>query len=351
MKLYLGIVLLILLAVPVVASDGGVYVARGDPISVVVNQSGGTCWYFPMSNDMAQSGFYDIPSYKPQNKSYCSLSGDFTASMPPGKYSLVYKYPAVVNGNVIPDVSFKDGYLVSIFSDVAPVNTAGRVGYQVKDDLLEMVAVHNMDSTIEYPISIEEPEFAITRIEGIKEDMIQVSGVSNLADGTRIVVVVDEAEHVAKGDLSKFTFNCAVSRLWTESDGRWSCNMPLPMQEMAPLPVTHEVVATAGSLEASARFPIYQAWTPAPTPTQYINYFGNGTVKPDVIIVEKTVVVTRVVDKWHTATPTPPVTDALGEVIEYPYNPQAGVSLSPWIAGIAALLIAGIVMARDWKWR
>jgi hypothetical protein len=271
--------------------------------------------------------------------------------MPSGKYSLAYKYPAVVNGKAIPDVTSDGNNLVSIFSDVQPIDITGKTGSQVKASLVDMISVHNMDSIAEYQIVVDEPEFTITRVEGIKEDLVQVSGISNLAGGTPIVVKVDELEHIAKGDIKRFAFSCNVERESYERSGKWHCNMPLPIQEMAPLPATHEIIATAGSIESSAQFPIYQAWTPAPTPTQYINYFGNGTVKPDVITVEIPVVVTQIVDKWHTATPTPPVTDALGEVIDYPYNPQAGTQIPAWIAGVAALLIVVIVMARDWKWR
>jgi len=101
-------------------------------------------------------------------------------------------------------------------------------------------------------------------------------------------------------------------------------------------------------MQTTARFPIYQAWTPEPTPKQYINYFGNGSMKPDVVTVKVVEFKTEYKDRWHTATPTPPITDALGDQVPYPY--ENGEVIASWMWWISALvLLCGIVMLRGEK--
>ena len=121
----------------------------------------------------------------------------------------------------------------------------------------------------------------------------------------------------------------------------------MPIQNMPP--GWHEITIYAGSLVTTSRFKIDQReWTPAPTPTQYVNYLSNGDIAPVTIIV--TVMQTpeiRYQDRWHTATPTPDITDALGKKVSYPY--AAGDVIPAWVGLVGLILIIGIVLAKGWK--
>lgn len=110
-----------------------------------------------------------------------------------------------------------------------------------------------------------------------------------------------------------------------------------------------QMVVYAGGLQTSVRFPIYQGWEAIPTPSQYINYFGNGSIKPEIITKIVVQYETVYQDRWHTATPTIPPTDALGNEVAYPY--KAGDVIPPWVGIVGLIVIAGIVLWRDYTWK
>ena len=111
----------------------------------------------------------------------------------------------------------------------------------------------------------------------------------------------------------------------------------------------HEITVYGGRLETSNRFKVdTDSWTPGPTPTAYYHYLSNGDIAP-VTITIPVPGPTQFIDRWHDATPTPDITDALGGKVDYPYVP--GEMVPSWI-GIAGLVfMAGIVLVRDFKWR
>jgi hypothetical protein len=121
--------------------------------------------------------------------------------------------------------------------------------------------------------------------------------------------------------------------------------MVIPLQQMPD--GWHTVTATSHSIISTVRFPIYETWKPIPSPTQYINYFSNGDIKPDIVTVVQTVTVIQTIEKWHTATPTPSITDVLGNTINYPYSP--GEKIPEYVAIFCMIGIAAIVLMRDYK--
>ena len=109
----------------------------------------------------------------------------------------------------------------------------------------------------------------------------------------------------------------------------------------------HEVTASALGITSTARFKIDESWAPVPSPTAYYNYFSNGDIAPVTVTVTIPVVEKETVEEWHTATPTPSITDVLGNTINYPYSPG---STLPGELVIACMLgIAAIVLMRDYK--
>jgi hypothetical protein len=125
--------------------------------------------------------------------------------------------------------------------------------------------------------------------------------------------------------------------------------MIIPIQTMPS--GWHNATIYAGDLITTARFRVdLHEWTLGPTPTQYIKYLSDGSIAPVIVTVTvPPVIITQEVDRWHTATPTPDITDALGQKIDYPYKP--GDKLEGGVAIFAALVIAGIVLLRGSKWK
>ena len=125
--------------------------------------------------------------------------------------------------------------------------------------------------------------------------------------------------------------------------------MNMPLQSMAE--GWHELTATSDGLTSTVRFQVSESWNPSPTPVQYMNYFSNGSIKPDVLYFNTTITViqTQMIDVWHTATPTPSITDALGGTIDYPYEP--GKSLPEGVALVCMVGMAAIVLNRDYNRR
>ena len=329
------------------------YVAQNDSAQFSVINPEGTCWYFPDVEKMELTKLYDLPVGYCDNHYCCSLTARQTANMHEGNYTLIYTYPSVItnvnanaSNNYLKDISWKDDSLVSVFGNKE--DESGKQGYMVMADLKLLTESSKTDNLEEYQIGIQPPLFTITRQEQVNDHVIDVYGTSNMANGTQIVVKLDESDHMALKDSGKYTFgNAYVHRDSLSQLGYWERQMNISIAELAP--GWHTTTAYAGGLITTARFPIYQSWTSAPTPTQYINYFGNGSLKPDIVTVTVTIVQieTKMVDVWHTATVTPPITDALGKNIEYPY--KTGNQIPTSIGVVALLCMGAIVLVRGGK--
>ena len=337
-----------LITAPVMASQ--FFIAKGDSAYVKVQNPYGTCWFFASSDAPDTDKLYDIPAIEDGGGiTYCQITKDMSNAMD-GEYILVYTYPIVKdNKTVLKDVSWVNGKFVSVFADVAAQTPIGS-SRDAKESLITMISKHGIDGVMSYDITVDDPYIHVSSLYGLNAQAVKISGTSNFQDGTNIRIVIDESDHIAEKNVNDFTFNTSVVRPYTEIEGKFEKTMILPMQEMAP--GWHQVTVYSGDLVTTARFPLYQtSWTPLPTPTQYINYFGNGSIKPEIITVERTVVVTKEIDRWHTATLTPPVTDALGNVIEYPYKPDENTKVNTAWPTVALVLLAAIVLVRDWKWK
>lgn len=340
------LVCLILLLALLMVSASAVpvaYIAQGDQGYMQMNHSAGTCWYFPENEKIEQTHRYDIPSVVSGNGTYCQLSKKDTANMPAGTYNFLYVYPAEVNGRYLKDTAWDNGVLTSKFAK--RIDESGNRSPVVMQHLKDMVESGGIDGIEEYIIRVEEPYLTVENQGQVDFFTIRISGKSNLADGTNVTIKIDEWDHAALHDTQDFTFHTVVSKPSPNAPGSWTKDMKMNMQGMTP--GWHNTVVEAGGLQTTARFPIYQTWEPNPTPTQYIKYFGNGSIKPDVVTVEVVRTVVQIQEKWHTATPTPAITDALGEPINYPYD--AGESISPYAGVVFIMLAAAIVLLAGYR--
>ena len=312
-KKQLLVIVLLLLVASISAQPNSI--VQSLPTSISAQHSNGACWFFPISSDLDHSPIYDLQSFPSGNKSYCFLRADQTANLAAGQWKVIYIYPTKTATGYLKDISFDGTNLVSIFAKTKPINVAGKQTDMILEDLKFMLS-NSTDGYEEYEVTLEPPKFTINRLEQVSPNIVRISGFTNMQHQSKILLKVDELEHYAKHDAIDFTFNTEVLHPDISTTGSWIKDMNLPLQNMSP--GWHEVTATVNGMTTSARFPLYQTWEPFPTPTHYINYFGNGSIKPEIVTVEKivTVIETREVIVQSARTPTPDITDALGEKVE-----------------------------------
>lgn len=325
-------------------SGGLIYLAQGDPASIIESSPGGSCWLFP-SNEVGE--YYDIPaSSSGPNQTYCGVSGEQSANMKEGRYTMVYITPAIVNGKSFKDVSWVNNRLVSTFNSAKPIDESGRLGPIVMADLYAMIKGNGLNSITENTIDISAPFLRVTDLSQTADNRYTIRGTTNFAELTPLIIKIDEDRYYAQGNQS-FTYKASVKRQYSEIMGTFECEMPMPIQEMVP--GWHYITIYSGELVTEMRFKIdQQVWGPAPTPTEYVKYLSNGDIAPVYVTVVQEKIIDHYIDRWHTATQTPAVTDALGGNVEYPY--KTGDQIPGWIAALALLFIVGLVMMRDWKW-
>jgi hypothetical protein len=296
--------------------------------------------------------YYDIPSLTVDygNSSICKLTAEDTGTMPLTTYTVLYEQPVLVNGKYFKDVSWINNKLESSFSHISSVDESGRQGPEVLRDLQNMLDTNAFNTyTIDY-VELQEPVLSVRTLERTGENLYTVAGTTNFADKTDITIKVDEEYYYALRETA-FIYHTRVMRPSDTMMGNWNASLRMPIQEMAP--GWHNLSVIVGDLKTTARFHIdEQEWAPSATPTQYVKYLSNGQIAPVIVtIVQPPVVVTQTVEIWHTATPTPAMTDAMGEEIGYPYTygdkiPKEIVFLI--LGGFAGLILVRTGMKR-WK--
>ena len=217
------------------------------------------------------------------------------------------------------------------------------------NDLKMMIETNQFNTINSETIFIEVPEIRLDLIEQNLRfvDIYTASGTSNLANGTPITIKIDEERYFAQHNTT-FIYNTTVIRESNKFMGVWSVNMFMPIQDMPP--GGHDISIYSRGLTTTSRFKIYeQNWTWNPVPAQYVKYLSDGNIEPIIVNVTVKEIVDHYTDRWFTATPTPDITDALGGTVNYPY--KTGDQIPGWVALLALIGIAGLVLLRDWKWK
>ena len=320
-----------------VASASQFYVARGDTISIPEQVPNGSCWYFPTSGTGIH---FDIPSVPQGEEWYCRLSETDTKRMTPSTYTLLYQEPVFANEQYFKDVSWIDNKLVSSFSQVESIDEAGKNAPDILNDLKNIILTNNFNTFSIDQVIVQEPAITVRNIGQTGENIYTASGTSNYANNTPVTVKIDENRYFAQHDES-FTYSTIIYHAPNEDTGRWTANILMPLQTMPA--GWHNLTVYAGTTKVDAMFKIDEReWSPAPTPTQYVKYLWNGDIEPDVVTVIQTQIVETTRDVWHTATPTPAITDALGKEVGYPYT--YGDKIPKEYQYIAlGVLVAGVV--------
>lgn len=320
------------------------YIARGDPVWIEEQVPNGTCWYFPTSGI---GDYYDIPAtLSITGNTFCHLQGDKTANMIVSKYTLIYQEPAIINRKTFSDISWVNNKLISSLSLSDPIDESGNQGQTVMTDLKKLIITNGLNTFSEDQIFLEDPYLKLGDLSQTSENFYIAKGTSNFADGTKITIKIDEDRYRAQHNTS-FTYHSEVVRESTETVGIWTANMLMPIQEMPP--GWHTITIYSGDLVTESQFKVSEReWSPNPTPPQYVKYLSDGNIAPVYVTIVQEKIVDHYIDKWLPATPTPAITDAIGQKIEYPY--KTGDTIPSWVALLALIGVAGLVLMRDWKW-
>jgi len=345
MRKILAILLFSIFFCTSIALAESVTVAQGDPVWVAEYSPNGTCWLFP-DHGIGDSRFYDIPAQHINNVTWCNIYGTDTANLNPGTYFIVHEAPAMVNGNWFKDISWINGTLTSSLKLGQNIDESGKDASVIMQNLEDTISSDNLNTYSTDTIYLQKPLITITGIDRTATDVYTISGQSNLRDGENLTIYVDDLRYLSQHNTS-FIYNANVVKHMNESTGIWSEDMQMDINNMPAGWHTAEVYG--GNTYASVRFKIdQQQWLPAATPTEYVKYLSNGDIAPVTIIVTQTPVIEiTYVDRWHPATPTPAITDALGGAEDYPYTP--GKSVAVPIGVLALVAMGAIVLLRDYR--
>lgn len=339
MKALLLLVMFALVAAPVFADPSTiVQVARGEDIAFSVDGPG-SCWYFAESGTTQSDKLYDIKTVDTGNESSCELPGTITSSMVPGDYTFVLeKSVSVLEKNVL-DISYQNGSFVSILSGTEPYSVWNKNPQDNYANFIRMVNSNAFNTVDTIVLRVEDPTLKISLMDPIYRDTFMVGGTSNLATGTRVEV---EAE-IPEIPTRKFRYQSFVTRDSVyQAEGTWNVTMILPVDDMAP--DWHHLYARANGMVTTVQFPISKVYEGTIIHNKTINYLSDGNIAPVIVtITVPPVVVTKVVEKWHTATPTPVQTDALGMPTTYPYAPESSFAKAR-DALVGLLCLLAIVM-------
>ena len=323
------------------ASAAPIYIAQGDPAKIPVQNYDGTCWYFGYGSNQS---FYDIPSVHDGNMTYCEPTSDLTSTMN-GIYDVIYTYPYTVNHKTLKDVYMKNGVLMSILASTRSINENGKQSDTVEKDMQGMVAADNIDGMENYRVIVNQPYLTIDRIEGVAIQSERISGSTNLQNGTIVNIKVDELRQYALHNDVNYSFTTTVLRNDIEQTGKWTKDMPLPLNDMPA--GWHDADIYAQGVHGHVRFQVSSWWTPVPTPTQYTNYFSNGSIAPVTVTV--TIILPTPTPEIQyiqlTPEPTPTYTDALGGEIDSP--PSNISSLIP--TGVVCMIVLAAIALMGMK--
>lgn len=347
-----------------------VYVAQGDSVTLPQIYPNGTCWLFP-DNGIANPNYFDYAAQynNKTNGSYCTIPKEFTANVQAGNYQMVYESPVVINGHSFKDISYVNGTLQSALCYVRPIDITGLDASATQTKLESLILSNHLNNVSVDTVIIEKPLLSITSLgpityqvyalhkassdsdgivttDIISSPFYRISGRTNLPNGTKIIIKVDEIRFFSQhAKDSKYIFTTTASRPPEMDSAQWSCDFGFNVND---LPAGwHDITVYGGDLVSTVKFKVDQQIKPTPTPTEYINYLSNGDIAPIIVNHTITVIQTKYVDRWHTATPTPDITDALGNKIDYPYEP--GATVPPEVGLICLLAIAVIVLTRGYK--
>lgn len=343
-----------------------IYVAQGDAANVPVEEPGGTCWVLPETGP-ADHALFDFQPIIVGKYWTCQIPANYTANMHDGTYTVLYQNPAVINGKSFKDISYKDGFLVSSLVNSEQYDTSGKDSSAILQKLTDMINSTQLNTVVINQVVIETPlltvdsfgpitreELSLLKSESTANSIIvplviespyyRISGQTNLPNGTTITVSIDEVRFYAQHN-SNYTYTTKIIRSDYAPENRWTINIPLNMNNLPP--GWHDVSVYGGEMLTTRRFKTDQQVVPFPTPTQYVNYLSNGDIAPVYINTTVTVVQVKYEDRWHTATPTPTLTDALGSKVNYPYDP--GETIPSWVGVVCVILVAVLVIAPERK--
>ena len=299
-------------------------VARGDPVELP-NESY-RFWVFGRID-----GIY--------SSSARNITREQTLKMESGNYKIVLQYPG---NNTIYDYGCtgKCAALTPGLYGKPVVDTTGYSPFVFYEKLKELLA--GTDDTLkEYTMELGDPYITIHQAdekEYVNTHVLDVRGYTNVANGTRINVSLDEKNVYYKDIAKRFSFTEAI-RTSPGNLSYYSVNVPINYDELAADARNHTLTARTalgGMMQKDFKISIMPADSYRPNAT--LKYIEDRnpfipTPTPEVITVVQTIVVTKTV--------TIPVTPSNDVVYEQQRKAQVDI-LSGWAAQ-GVMVVIGII--------
>lgn len=325
------------------ADSNTILLARGDSLSHAIGNMPVDLWLF---SNPGLSHLYDISAMPDEDGIYqFNLTPDQSASLSPGKYSIIAQYPGEDTYNIVHyeekvNVSGASlSYLVSPFRNVKDVSLDGLQPHQVKEKLMQMINASD-DGYTELSLEVQEPHTYINAIEQWNESAVRVTGYTNLQDGTKIKILWDEDKLVSAQDYRLNTFYTYASAA-SDSDIRtFGTNISVNMDELSD--GKHWVAVEAGGLVTRVAINVGISFNQSEIRMEPIKYLWNGVVvTPTPIIIEKPVYIDRtVIQTVITIITTQPFPkNALGEEYDPTKVPDVSAAIIPIGAGLLAIVV------------
>jgi len=255
-------------------------VAKGDP--VIWDNGDYHLWVFGRID-----GIYDHRSNV--------LSIQEVEMLEAGRYTVVVHVPG---NNTIYEATYANNTLYPAFYGKSPIPTFGMNPALVMDSLKSMLR-NTDDKLYEYNMEVDTPHITIRRADEIVRngmDYMDVRGYTNVANGTKITVTLDDKY------LKEFSGESVAIRTSPGNLSYYRVYVPFNWDELAADARSHTLVATTaigGKTEKDFKVSLLPADSYRPNATlKYIedrNPFV-PTPTPEVVIRKETVVVTKTIE-------------------------------------------------------
>lgn len=323
--------------------------ARGDPFNVTYNFSKASIWIFGRV-----TGIYDR---KVINGTAYFTSSE-TAGLEAGSYSLLYYSPGVDRQY---DMRLSGDTLEYFDSAAFKVRTVDLkpLSPMVVLDRIRWIAGVNDDNFTVYKLEVQDPKIEITTIDTIMVDefsqsaVLQIRGYTNLANTTPLSFVLDETktpERLLGQSRMQNRWNTTVLAVENPGSMRYfDYGIPVWLGQLSP---GQHNITVYGSLGTRMNVDFWRYVLPEEPykPNKTLYYIGGYEFvpTPTPVTVIETVVEYRDRNIYLTPTPTPVMTNALGEV----YDPFASMDVS-YVVALLGVIVIGLIIIRSgmMKWK
>jgi hypothetical protein len=302
-------------------------VAKGDEL--VLPEGNFRVWVFGRV-----SGIYANEGHTITKEQISSLDG--------GNYDIVFQYPG---SNTIYDSTCDTKDCKTLIPGLYGQKPVNVYGYQpsVVYDKLKGMLIGTDDTLVEYDLQVENPYITIHQADETEyqtHSALNVRGYSNVANGTKITVSLDEKNAYYK-DIPKIQTQTTAVRTSSGNLSYYSVNVPFNYDDLAADARNHTLTARTelgGIVQKDFKISLMPADSYKPNATlKYIedrNPFV-PTPTPEIVTIERTKIVTQTI--------TIPVTPTNETVYEQQRKAQDDITKG-WVSLAVTAIVALVVL-------